>query len=275
MAETCGSSSKCYTSHLISNLLFFGCVLSPGHNPQQNLRYFNLLATSWHLVLATVKEATAAAARTITMKVSAAIVKGGDTQNGFELFFVIGVKSRYSAAVQISAQRSSRYWRRVPRALFSKIEDNISSYSPGTSCQHPFYKQSSVFSGYIQSPGYNPESGLEHPEMLRTSATLSLSASQVLMLSFRHFDISCHYKPHGHGQHDPAVAGYVLRDDRQNELLWKRCGTLPPLPEVVMEAVGVKVEMRTQLHDREYVYIFERTIDVGLNMCTHWRGILI
>ena len=92
------------------------------------------------------------------------------------------------------------------------------------------------------------------------------------MLSFRHLDISCHHQPHGHGQDDPAVAGYVLRDDKQKELLWRRCGTLPPLPEVVMEAVGVKVEMRTQLHDREYVYTFERKIDVGLNMCTHWRG---
>ena len=160
-------------------------------------------------------------------------------------------------------------------ALYSaKIEDNISSYSRGTSCQHSSFKRSSVFSGYIQSPGYNPESGLEHPEMLRTSATLSLSASQVLMLSFRHLDISCH-KPHGHGQDDPAVAGYVLKDDRRKELLWRRCGTLPPLPGVVMEAVGVEVEMRTQLHDRRNMYTWERDTDVGLNMCTHGIGILM
>ena len=98
--------------------------------------------------------------------------------------------------------------------------------------------------------------------MLRTSATLSLAASQALMLSFRHFDVSCHHNPHRPGQEESAVAAYTLAENGRGPLLWRRCGTLPPLPGVVMDAQAVVVETRTALHDRNNVHRFKK-FDVG------------
>ena len=110
----------------------------------------------------------------------------------------------------------------------------------------------------MQSPGYNPESSHAHPEMLKTSATLLLPASQALMLSFRHFDVSCHHYPYPHRQNKSAVAAHMLTKSGQEQLLWRRCGTLPPLPEVVVRAEGVRIEMRTAQHDRSYGFRFKK-----------------
>ena len=110
----------------------------------------------------------------------------------------------------------------------------------------------------MQSPGYSPECSHAHPEMLKTSATLLLNASQALMLSFRHFDVSCHHHPHRHRQNESAVTAHMLTKSGHEQLLWRRCGTLPPLPEVVVQAEGVRIEMRTAQHDRSYGARFKK-----------------
>ena len=101
----------------------------------------------------------------------------------------------------------------------------------------------------MQSPGYNPERDLAHPEMLRASATLWLPASQALMLSFRHLDVSCNALPQDGGPGQPGVTVHTLTGGGRERPLWTRCGTLAPLPEVVVEVQGVRVEMITSRHN--------------------------
>ena len=48
-------------------------------------------------------------------------------------------------------------------------------------------------------------------------------------------------------------------------MLWRRCGTLPPLPAVVVEAVGVRLEMRTGCHESKAEKWF-KDIDVSQHM---------